>query len=239
MWSRAAIFGAPVTDPGGKVASIASAQPTPGRRRPSTVDTRWTRPGCGSTAHSAGTWTEAHSQTRPRSLRTRSTIITFSARSFGEQRRRGRGRALDRRRPDPIAVAGQEALGRRRGDVDAVGRQADHGAERRRVALGERRAERGDVGVRRGAASRAAGSGSPGRRRRRRSRRGSSARRPRTRPGRGSWSSRVGTPGHGSATPRSGRTDACGSGRTPDVPRTGGRPPTSPRRRRRARRGRR
>ena len=36
-----------------------------------------------STVHRAGTSIEPHSQTRPRSLRTRSTIITFSARSLG------------------------------------------------------------------------------------------------------------------------------------------------------------
>ena len=37
MCSSAASFGAPVTEPGGNVAAMASAQPQPGRRRPSTV----------------------------------------------------------------------------------------------------------------------------------------------------------------------------------------------------------
>jgi hypothetical protein len=37
----AAIFGAPVTDPGGKVAPIASDHPMPSRSRPRTVETRW------------------------------------------------------------------------------------------------------------------------------------------------------------------------------------------------------
>ena len=41
MTDSAAIFGAPVTDPGGKVAPMASAHPHPGRSRPRTVETRW------------------------------------------------------------------------------------------------------------------------------------------------------------------------------------------------------
>ena len=82
MTASAASLGAPVTDPGGNVASRASAHPAPGRIRPSTVLTRCTRPGCCSSANSDGTVTEPHSHTRPRSLRTRSTIMTFSARSL-------------------------------------------------------------------------------------------------------------------------------------------------------------
>ncbi len=38
--SNAASFGAPVTEPGGNVAPMASAHPSPGRSRPDTVDTR-------------------------------------------------------------------------------------------------------------------------------------------------------------------------------------------------------
>ena len=48
--------------------------------------TRWCSPGCDSIAHNAGTWTEPGSHTRPRSLRARSTIITFSAWSFALSR---------------------------------------------------------------------------------------------------------------------------------------------------------
>src|SRR5262245_49808188 len=44
MWSIAAIFGAPVIDPPGNVASISSAKPTPSLSRPSTVETMWTTP---------------------------------------------------------------------------------------------------------------------------------------------------------------------------------------------------
>ena len=65
-----------------EVAANSSGQPWPGASRARTVETRWTRPGCCSTSHSAGTLTLPTSATRPRSLRTRSTIITFSARSF-------------------------------------------------------------------------------------------------------------------------------------------------------------
>ena len=43
---HAAILGAPVTEPGGNVASMASDQPRSGCRRPVTVDTRWKSPGC-------------------------------------------------------------------------------------------------------------------------------------------------------------------------------------------------
>src|SRR5437588_615812 len=82
MASSAASLGAPVTEPGGKPARTSSAQPTWGRKRPRTVLTRWKSPGWASTAHRAGTSTEPYSHTRPRSLRTRSTIITFSALSL-------------------------------------------------------------------------------------------------------------------------------------------------------------
>ena len=137
--SRAAILGAPVTEPGGKVAAMASAQPAPGRSRPSTVDTRCASPGCSSTAHRDGTVTEPHSHTRPRSLRTRSTIITFSARSLA---RNPSGVAAvplmgDERTRSPSP--GQEQLGRGRGHVHAVVRAA---APRRCRAPGSRRRAR-------------------------------------------------------------------------------------------------
>ena len=73
-------FGAPVTDAGGNVArtSVAEsdvvAQPAPYRAH-EVVQTR----GAPRPRTAAGTWTDPGSQTRPRSLRARSTIITFSA----------------------------------------------------------------------------------------------------------------------------------------------------------------
>ena len=100
--------------------------PGPRARRPVTSDTRWWTVANDSTARSEGTATLPVSHTRPRSWRTRSTIITFSARSFSERASsrasaaslagsapRGRvpliGPALDA----PIGVEAEEALRRR------------------------------------------------------------------------------------------------------------------------------
>src|SRR5690606_37832853 len=77
MMRTADDLGAPVTEPGGKVAANSSGQPAPRASRARTVETRWTRPGCSSTAHSFGALTVPTAATRPRSFRTRSTIITF------------------------------------------------------------------------------------------------------------------------------------------------------------------
>src|SRR4029450_10016694 len=121
MWSSAASLGAPVTDPGGNVAATMSPQVVAGRSRPVTVDTRWTRPGWCSTAHRAGTATEPHSHTRPRSLRTRSTIMTFSARSLGRKEAAS----------GAVPLMGDEATrspSRRRkrsGEADATGQPTD------------------------------------------------------------------------------------------------------------------
>ena len=92
-WSTLGL-GAPVTDAGGNVAAISAPQPTSFRNVPRTVLTRWCSPGWASTAHSAGTWIEPGSQTRPRSLRARSTIITFSAWSFALARSDSASRAV-------------------------------------------------------------------------------------------------------------------------------------------------
>jgi hypothetical protein len=82
--SSAASFGAPVTEPGGNAARSSPASPTPSRSSPSTSETMCQTPACGRTSASAVTRTVPGRQTRPRSLRTRSTIITFSARSFSD-----------------------------------------------------------------------------------------------------------------------------------------------------------
>src|SRR5947199_155639 len=102
-------LGAPVTEPGGNVASSSSRHPAPSRSSPRTVETRWTRPGCSSTAHSAGTVTDPVAQTRPMSLRTRSTIITFSAWSFSNR----------------SAAVGPGGVGQRRGQHTAEVRLVD------------------------------------------------------------------------------------------------------------------
>ena len=56
--------------------------PTPGRRRPSTVETRWRTPAIGRSSRNVLTRTDPGTHTRPRSFRSRSTIITCSARSL-------------------------------------------------------------------------------------------------------------------------------------------------------------
>ncbi|AXY50989.1 hypothetical protein YT1_1553 [Rhodococcus ruber] len=86
--SRARILGQPVTDAGGNAASSNRAVSTPIRNEAATVDTRCQTPGAGCTPSRSGTVTLPVSATRPRSLRTRSTIITFSATSLTDARNR-------------------------------------------------------------------------------------------------------------------------------------------------------
>ena len=152
---------------GGEQLGPADARSAAGPRR---CDTRWTRPGCASTAQQRGHRRPSpYSHTRPRSLRTRSTIITFSARSFGEEAVGGGGRALDRRRPDDVAVAraGTARATRTPRATPWPGRRTTARVRRRvAVAPARRRARR----RRRRAGSgrgQARGSGSPGTRRRR------------------------------------------------------------------------
>ncbi len=78
----AASFGAPVTEPHGKSAANTSASPAPGRGRPVTVEVSCHTVGSRCSSNSRSTVTVPGSQTRPRSLRSRSTIIRFSARSL-------------------------------------------------------------------------------------------------------------------------------------------------------------
>ena len=78
-------FGAPVIEPPGKQCRTAVSASTPGRSRPRTVDTSWCTVVYDSTVMNVGTSTVPMSQTRPRSLRNRSTIIMFSARFFGSR----------------------------------------------------------------------------------------------------------------------------------------------------------
>ena len=85
MISSARTFGAPVTEPGGKAARIRSPSVTPSPSVPSTVETRCHRPGWGSAPSRSGTVTVPGTQTRLRSLRTRSTIITFSDRFLADR----------------------------------------------------------------------------------------------------------------------------------------------------------
>ena len=84
MICMARSFGAPVIDPPGNVAASSPGQSAGSRSRPSTHDTRWCTSLNARGSHRRVTRTLPVSHTRPRSLRSRSTIITCSARSFGE-----------------------------------------------------------------------------------------------------------------------------------------------------------
>ncbi|CAB4539974.1 unannotated protein [freshwater metagenome] len=80
----AELFGAPLTEPGGNNSSSISRQDIPSRSSPITSETRCSRPGCNSLRKSSGTCTEPDLQILAKSLRIRSTIITFSAKSLSE-----------------------------------------------------------------------------------------------------------------------------------------------------------
>ena len=80
--SMARIFGAPVMEPPGKAARRALMELTSGASVPLTVETMWCSPGSVSILSNSETVTLPGRQTRPRSFRSRSTIITCSARSF-------------------------------------------------------------------------------------------------------------------------------------------------------------
>ena len=82
--SSAAIFGQPVTEPPGSTASSSSVSVTSSRSSPSTVATRCDTPASWCSASSSGQRTLPGTQTRDRSFRSRSTIITCSAASFAD-----------------------------------------------------------------------------------------------------------------------------------------------------------
>ena len=118
-------LGAPVTDPHGNSARSTSAVLRPGSRRAVTVDVICHTVSYRSVWKRAGTRTDPGRAILPRSLRSRSTIIAFSARSLTEARRlRGgrvvlghpaapRGGTLHRPGRDAVAVDAEEELGRR------------------------------------------------------------------------------------------------------------------------------
>ncbi len=115
--SIARTLGAPVTDPGGKVARSRAALVTSGPRWPTTSETRC-QTACRSARTSAGTRTLPGVQTRPRSLRMRSTIITFSARFFA----------------DAVSSSGSESSGA----VPLIGDVSTSSPVRRRNSSGEK-----------------------------------------------------------------------------------------------------
>ncbi len=169
MWSMAASLGAPVTDPPGKVARSELGQADAGTQP--ALDGRdhvpHARPSAARARYSA-TRTLPGRQTRPRSFRSRSTIMTCSARSLGlaaiGSPAPAGPRALDRHRAGAVAARLQEELRRGRDDRPAV---AVERVRPVRVERGERRLERARRA--RGTAPAGAAPGSPGRRRRGRS----------------------------------------------------------------------
>ena len=81
-------LGAPVTEPHGNKAANTSGSRRPVRVRACTSDVICHTVGSAWVWNSSGTRTVCGSAMRERSLRSRSTIITFSARSLGDARRR-------------------------------------------------------------------------------------------------------------------------------------------------------
>ena len=149
-------LGAPVTEPGGKVAAE-QGRPAGVRTQPGRARSRRGARGRGAPRRrtARGTSTEPVTATAPRSLRTRSTIITFSARSLAVSPAAVARGALDRPGLDQVAVAPQEQLRRGGHDVDAGRRQPHDAGVRRRVARGEQRRP-ARPGRRRAAAARTA-----------------------------------------------------------------------------------
>ncbi len=138
-------LGAPVIEPPGKHASSRSTASRPGARRPVTVLTRWCTVAKLSSSQIRGAATLPGSQTRPKSLRSRSTIITFSARSLADAPSSARTRASStgsaRRRRVPLmgcvtasrAFHGHQPLGRAREDAaEGILEERAHG---RRVGV--------------------------------------------------------------------------------------------------------
>ena len=149
---------------------------TPSQSVPSTTDTRCCTQAYGSSPQSCVTRTLPGRQARERSLRRRSTIITFSARSLGETvsslanraigfrvARAGRG-AFDRPRFDVPVGDFEESFGRGAGNLPAAA--VEVAGHRRGIPLTETTVEIDWRSHARGGADVA--QGSPGRRRRRR-----------------------------------------------------------------------
>jgi hypothetical protein len=84
MISMLRTLGAPVTEPLGNSAATTSASPAPSRSSDVTVDVSCHTVSYRSAAKTSSQRTVPGRDTRPRSLRSRSTIIAFSARSFAE-----------------------------------------------------------------------------------------------------------------------------------------------------------
>ena len=125
IWSIAAIFGAPVIEPPGNVASSSSVSVTSSRSVPSTVETRWLTPASAVRGRQLGPADAA----RLADAREVVALEVDDHHVLGQVLRRldrlacGRG-PLDRARPDAAARAGEEELGRAGHDRPAVARRA-------------------------------------------------------------------------------------------------------------------
>ena len=117
MWSRAAILGAPVTEPPGNMACIAAAHEVPGRRRPSTRETRCSTPAMERADMSSGQRTRAR-------LTDGAQVVALEVHDhdvlggiLGRRAQLGGGAAgtcaLDGHGPDEVAATRQEELRRR------------------------------------------------------------------------------------------------------------------------------
>lgn len=100
----ACTLGAPVMEPHGNSAPNTSASPVPTRVRATTSEVICHTVGSGWVWNRAGTRTLCGSAMRERSLRSRSTIITFSARSLALARSRSACRASSSGVPPRAAV---------------------------------------------------------------------------------------------------------------------------------------
>ena len=117
-------FGAPVTEPLGNSAPKTWSSVVPGRRSASTVEVSCHTVSYRSASNTRETRTEPGTATRPRSFRTRSTIIAFSARSFSEETSRS-------------AAASSSASHRPRAIVPFIGRVVTRSPSRRKNSSGE------------------------------------------------------------------------------------------------------
>ena len=158
MISIVRFLGAPVIEPPGKQARMQSGGSTSSRELAADGgDELVHRRVASRRRNSCGTCTVPTSQTTPRSLRSRSTIIRFSARSFSSSRSSSASRSVlggvaPRGRVPLIGLAStqrsrpieQEALGRGAEHRDVA--EAQEGREGRRVDAAQRAVERQRLG---------------------------------------------------------------------------------------------
>ena len=145
MSSSALLFGQPVMEPPGSVASSSFVSPTSSRSSPSTVATRCDTPASWRSTSISGQRTLPTAHTRERSLRSRSTIMTCSAASFADSIGTPAARVplIGDVRTRPSALL-QHELGRGGDDRPAV---ADERMRLERAQRSERGSERGWVAL--------------------------------------------------------------------------------------------